>query len=251
MLIIPSVNALTLEEKLEIQPSSESGYYILNNTILTIDNLNVNSTYADFINLNEKNRTAVVVNTSTGKYLEIICKQKQNCSLPQTNSVKNILFRNFTSTECTDYGAKSGCESADCKWCSPISECMLTTESCGPGPHPSPIIPPPLVILPNITLPEVIIKEVEEPIVIPWLMFGLLGYSWHDRRKRKKNMNQLKKEISKEVKKNKIKRRPNSPKMVRLIKIFKEQKNRYEFATLTLIISAIVLGWVAKSWIII
>lgn len=89
---MPLVCSLTIDEKTIIQPnSSSSGYYIVNNSF-TLDELEVNSTHATFINLDQNNNTIVIVN-STGQTIETLCTNVVNCSINQTNIIKNIQFK--------------------------------------------------------------------------------------------------------------------------------------------------------------
>lgn len=111
-----------------------------------------------------------------------------------------------------------------------------------PGPGPRPTTTLPFVVYPNITMPEIIEKEIEEPIYTPILTFGFLLLAYRERKKRKKKMDKIKKEIEE----NKDKKKTD-----KLMKTFKNEKNRYEFATLVLIFSAIGIGMMLRNWIVI
>ena len=90
IIIMPIVSSLTLGEGVRIlvnSSNSSSKYYLINNTITTLDNFSVNNTHFTIYGLEtSEDRVRDVDND------EILCSGNANCQLPSIGVIKNIIF---------------------------------------------------------------------------------------------------------------------------------------------------------------
>ena len=86
--MVPGIDALELEQDTQIQPNaSTSGYFVLMDASITLDELFVNVTDAVFTGLAVGNRGCWNYDT-----LAVLCAVSENCTLLQTQTVINITF---------------------------------------------------------------------------------------------------------------------------------------------------------------
>lgn len=90
-LLIPEAHAVTLNAGDMVKPNaSSSGYYVINNTI-TLTQLDVNTTDAVFTGLDANNQSVIAID-GAGNFVSTLCRGQINCTIPQTNTIKNVKF---------------------------------------------------------------------------------------------------------------------------------------------------------------